>query len=154
MNQTGQTSNYPSPDSGWASEASLDMQMVSAICPLCHILLVEANSSGFGDLTTAENEAAALGAHVISNSWGSGEFDGETGYDSNFDHPGVDITYSSGDGSYQGGVQYPSASPFVTSVGGTQLKLGDERQGMEGDGLGEQEQQPSDPRIRKWLLVL
>ena len=112
VNQTGQTSNYPSPDSGWASEASLDMQMVSAVCPLCHILLVEANSSGFGDLATAENEAVTLGAHVISNSWGSGEYDGETGYDSSFDHPGIDITYSSGDGSYQGGVQYPSASPY------------------------------------------
>ena len=122
VNQSGQAGNYPGPDSGWAGEASLDMQMVSAICPLCHILLVEANSSGFGDLATAENEAVALGAHVISNSWGNGEFDGETGYDSNVDHPGVDITFSSGDGSYQGGVQYPSASPYVTSVGGTQLK--------------------------------
>jgi hypothetical protein len=122
VNQTGQTSNYPSPDSGWASEASLDMQMVSAICPLCHILVVEANSSGFGDLAAAENEAVALGARVVSNSWGSGEYDGESGYDSNLEHPGVDTTFSSGDGSYQAGVQYPSASPFVTSVGGTQLK--------------------------------
>ena len=26
-----------------------------------------------------------------------------------------------GDGAYQGGVQYPSASPYVTSVGGTEL---------------------------------
>jgi hypothetical protein len=101
---------------------SLDTDMVSAICPLCHILLVEANSNGFGDMTTAENEAATLGAGVISNSWGTGEFDGETGYDASFDHPGVDITDSSGDGAYQGGVQYPSASPYVTSVGGTQLK--------------------------------
>ncbi len=123
MNQTGQTSNYPSTNGGsWAGETALDTQMVSAICPLCHILLVEADSSGFGDLATAENEAVSLGAHVISNSWGNGEFDGETDYDSNVDHPGVDITYSSGDGSYQGGVQYPSASPYVTSVGGTQLK--------------------------------
>lgn len=123
VNQSGQTSNYPSPDAGWASEISIDTQMVSAICPLCHILLVEANSSGFGDLTTAENEAVALGAHVISNSWGNGEFNGETSYDTNFQHPGVDITFSSGDGAYQGGVQYPSASPLVTSVGGTQLKV-------------------------------
>ena len=124
VNQEGQTSNYPGTGSsnGWASEISLDMDMVSAICPLCHILLVEANSNGFGDLTTAENEAATLGAGVISNSWGTGEFDGETGYDANFDHPGVDITDSSGDGAYQGGVQYPSASPYVTSVGGTLLK--------------------------------
>ncbi len=124
VNQEGQTSNYPSTNSGtgWADEISLDTDMVSAICPLCHILLVEGNSNGFGDLTAAENEAAALGAGVISNSWGTGEFDGETGYDASFDHPGVDITDSSGDGAYQGGVQYPSASPYVTSVGGTLLK--------------------------------
>jgi subtilase family serine protease len=122
VNQLGQQASYPSPDAGWASEISLDLQMVSSICPLCHILLVEANSSGFGDLGAAEDEAVSLGAHVISNSWGNGEFNTETGDDSSFDHPGVDITFSSGDGSYQGGVQYPSASPFVTSVGGTQLK--------------------------------
>lgn len=125
VNQDGVEGNYPSTGTGngWASEEALDTQMVSAICPLCHILLVEANSNGFGDLTEAENEAATLGARVISNSWGTGEFNGETGYDSAFDHPGVDITFSSGDGSYQGGVQYPSASPYVTSVGGTQLKV-------------------------------
>jgi hypothetical protein len=122
VNQTGQTSNYPSKNATWAGETAVDTQMVSAICPLCHILLVEANSSGFGDLTAAEDEAVTLGAHVISNSWGNGEFDGETSYDTAFDHPGVDITYSSGDASFQGGVQYPSASPYVTSVGGTQLK--------------------------------
>ncbi len=116
VNQLGQQANYPTPDAGWAGEISTDLQMVSSICPLCHILLVEANSSGFGDLGTAENEAVALGAHVISNSWGSDEFSGEASYDADWDHPGVDVTFSSGDGSYQGGVQYPSASPYVTSV--------------------------------------
>jgi subtilase family serine protease len=140
VNQEGQTSNYPSTNSGsgWADEISLDMDMVSAICPLCHILLVEANSNGFGDLTTAEDEAAALSAGIISNSWGTGEFNGENGYDASFDHPGVDITDSSGDGAYQGGVQYPSASPYVTSVGGHPAEGGDEHAGLEGDGLGEQ----------------
>lgn len=123
VNQSGQTSNYPTNggDSSWAAEIAIDTQMVSAVCPLCHILLVEANSNGFGDLTTAESEAVTLGAHVVSNSWGNVEFQGETAYDATFDHPGVDITFSSGDGAYAGGVQYPSASPFVTSVGGTDL---------------------------------
>jgi len=122
VNQVGQQASYPSPNTSWASEISVDLQMVSSTCPLCHILLVEADSNGFGDLATAENEAAAVGAHVISNSWGSGEFSGETSYDTDWDHPGIDVTFSSGDGSYLGGVQYPSASPYVTSVGGTQLK--------------------------------
>ena len=121
VNQDGLHGDYPTGDMGWGQEISIDLDMVSAICPKCHILLVEANSSGFGDLFTAEQEAITLGAHVVSNSWGSSEFAGETDYDSTLDTPGVAITVSSGDGAYQGGVQYPSASPYVTSVGGTEL---------------------------------
>jgi hypothetical protein len=121
VNQDGVAGNYPAPDAGFAQEISLDLDMVSAICPHCHILLVEANSNGFGDLGTAVNEAVTLGATVVSDSWGTGEFNGETGFDGYFDHPGVAITFSSGDGAYAGGVQYPSASPHVTSVGGTEL---------------------------------
>jgi hypothetical protein len=121
VNQQGQASPLPTPDQGSAQEISLDLDMVSAICPHCHILLVEAKSNGFGDLGTAENEAVTLGATVVSNSWGTGEFNGETDFDGDFDHPGVATTFSSGDGAYQGGVQYPSASPYVTSVGGTEL---------------------------------
>jgi Subtilase family len=121
VNQDGVKGSYPSPDAGFAQEISLDLDMVSAICPHCHILLVEANSNGFGDLGTAINEAVTLGAKVVSDSWGTGEFDGETGWDGNVDHPGVAVTFSSGDGAYAGGVQYPSASPYVTSVGGTEL---------------------------------
>jgi subtilase family serine protease len=120
INQDGVEGDYPTGDEGWGQEISLDLDMVSAICPNCHITLVEANSSG-GDLYTAVNEAASLGIHVISDSWGQGEYNGETGYDGDFDHPGYAITFSSGDGAYQGGVQYPSASPYVVSVGGTTL---------------------------------
>ena len=116
MNQRGVQGSYPAPDAGDAQEIALDIDMVSAICPRCHILLVEADSNGFGDLGTAENEAVTLGAKVVSNSWGTGEFAGENGYDGDFDHPGVAITFSSGDAAYGGGVQYPSASPYVTSA--------------------------------------
>jgi hypothetical protein len=121
VNQDGVAGNYPAPNAGFSQEISLDLDMVSAVCPLCHILLVEANSNGFGDLGTAINEAVTLGAKVVSDSWGTGEFNGETGWDGYLDHPGVAITFSSGDGAYAGGVQYPSASPYVTSVGGTEL---------------------------------
>ena len=120
VNQTGGTA-YPSGDMGWGQEISIDLDMVSAICPRCHILLVEANSAGFGDMFTAEQQAISMGAHVISNSWGTGEFSGEASYDSTLNTAGVAITDSSGDGAFQGGVQYPSASPYVTSVGGTML---------------------------------
>src|SRR5882672_8936407 len=55
VSQTGSTTSLPTNDSGWAGEISLDVDMVSAICPNCHILLVEANSASDTDLYTAED---------------------------------------------------------------------------------------------------
>jgi subtilase family serine protease len=121
LNQNGQTSPLPSGDQNWGFEISLDTQMVSAICPNCKIKLIEANSSGFGDLETAIDTAVGLGIHVVSTSWGTGEYASETSDDVNFNHPGVMITNSSGDGAYAAGTQYPAASPYVTAVGGTTL---------------------------------
>ncbi|MGW3174561.1 hypothetical protein [Streptomyces sp. NPDC001153] len=119
VNQTGGTT-YPSADSGWAGEISLDLDMVSAACPQCHILLVEASSTGMADIGTAENEAVALGAKYVSNSFGGPEDPTETTADVQyFNHPGVAITVSAGDSGY--GVQYPASSPYVTAVGGTSL---------------------------------
>jgi subtilase family serine protease len=80
VNQNGGTT-YPGPDSGWAEEESLDVDMVSAICPNCHVLLVEANSAGVSDLGAAVNEAVSLGAKYVSNSYGGSEDAPETGSD-------------------------------------------------------------------------
>lgn len=121
LNQTGQQKNYPAADAGWASEISLDLDMVSADCPNCKIRLIEANSNGFGDLFSAISEAVKLGARVVSDSWGGGESSAEVSEDQTLDAPGVAFTFSSGDGAYQAGVQYPSSSDYVTSVGGTEL---------------------------------
>jgi subtilase family serine protease len=118
VDQNGGTS-YPGGNVGWAQEESLDLDMVSAVCPNCHILLVEATTNSFLDLFTAEDTAARLGANAISNSYGGGEFSSETFYESHYNHPGVAITASSGDNGY--GVQFPAASRYVTSVGGTRL---------------------------------
>jgi subtilase family serine protease len=94
--------------------------MVSAACPNCSILLVEASSNSFTSLGTAENEAAKLGATEINSSWGGGESSRDTSYDNSyFKHQKVVITASSGDSGY--GVQYPAASQYVTAVGGTSL---------------------------------
>jgi subtilase family serine protease len=119
VNQNGGTS-YPRGSSGWAQEISLDLDMASAICSNCKILLVEASSNSFTNLGTAEDYAAAH-ANVISNSFGGSEFASEVTatYDGHFNHPGVAITASSGDGGY--GVEYPAASQYVTAVGGTSL---------------------------------
>ena len=119
VNQSGATSPLPKGSSSWAQEISLDLDMVSAICPNCKILLVEANSSSYSDLTTAVTTAANMGATAISNSYGSSEFSTESSYDSTYNHPGTAVTVSSGDNGY--GVEYPAASQYVTAVGGTSL---------------------------------
>jgi subtilase family serine protease len=121
VNQKGTTAWYPKGNSGWAEEESLDLDMVSAICPYCKIILVEANSTSIGALSKAEDTAVGLGAKFVSNSWGGLEFSTEASYDGYFNHPGVAITASSGDFGYAYGTQFPAVSPYVTAVGGTTL---------------------------------
>jgi hypothetical protein len=118
LNQNGATSPLPTSDTGWAGEESLDIDMVSAICPLCHIDLIEANSASDADLYTAEDTAASL-ANFVSNSWGGSEYSGQTTDDSHFNHPGKVITVSAGDSGT--GAEYPATSQYVTAVGGTHL---------------------------------
>jgi subtilase family serine protease len=117
VNQTGGTS-YPRTNGGWAEEISLDLDMVSAVCPNCHILLVEATSSSFANLGTAVNTAASLGADAISNSYGGSDAS-DANYGSYYNHPGIAVTVSSGDSGY--GAEYPASSHYVTAVGGTSL---------------------------------
>src|SRR5829696_3713783 len=137
MNQSGQiletldTSTIPSTitkgagtappaNVGWGQEIALDLDMASAICPACNILLVEANSNSFANLGAAVNTAAAQqGVNSISNSYGANEFLGETSFQSYYNHPHIAVTVSSGDSGY--GVEFPAASNFVTAVGGTSL---------------------------------
>jgi subtilase family serine protease len=119
VNQAGAASPLPAGDVGWGQEIALDVDMVSATCPQCKILLVEATTNGLADLFTAVDTAAAMGANVISNSYGASEFSSETFYESHYNHPGVAITASTGDYGY--GVQFPASSRYVTAVGGTSL---------------------------------
>jgi subtilase family serine protease len=119
VSQSG-TTKYPAANGGWAEEISLDLDMVSAICPNCHILLVEANGALTLSLGAAVNTAVRLGATEVSNSYGGRETFLDTWYDSTYyHHPGVAITASTGDAGY--GVEYPAASRYVTAVGGTRL---------------------------------
>ena len=119
LDENGGTS-YPAADSGWAGEISLDLDMISAICPQCHIMLLEASAPSMTDLGTAINTAVARGAKYVSNSWGGAEDSTDTTADSQYlNHPGVALTFSAGDSSY--GAQFPASSQYVTSVGGTAL---------------------------------
>src|SRR5207248_7733899 len=101
VNQRGGNSP-PAGNTGWGQEIELDIEMVSAVCPNCKILLVEADSNSFIDLGAAANTAVALHANAVSNSYGGGEFFGETSssYAGPYNHPNVAITASSGDGGY------------------------------------------------------
>jgi subtilase family serine protease len=121
VNQGGGTASYPTVDAGWAQEAALDLDMASAICPNCKLILVEANSSFLTDLGTAVNRAALMNANVISNSYGGGEYGSETADETAYyNHAGIAITVSSGDSGY--GPEFPAASRYVTAVGGTSLR--------------------------------
>jgi subtilase family serine protease len=130
VNQDGEQGNYPIANPDWEPEIALDTEMVSAICPNCHILLVEANSADetvatsnpvqHSDLGAAVDTAVNLGATEVSNSYGTaGPEPDQTFFDHYYDHPGVAITASAGDQDY--GTVWPAASPFVTAVGGTEL---------------------------------
>jgi subtilase family serine protease len=127
--ETGSTTSLPTTDYGWAEEESLDLDMVSAICQNCHILLVEASSATTADLGAAENTAAATsGVVAISNSWGGSEDSTITAADTTyFNHSGIAITASSGDGGY--GVIWPASSQYVTAVGGTSLSTASNTRG-------------------------
>jgi subtilase family serine protease len=119
VDQNGGTS-YPPSNTGWAQESALDVDMVSALCPNCKILLVEAASNSFTNLGIAVNRAATMGAVAVSNSYGGGEWSTESSSSGTYyNHPGIAITVSSGDSGY--GVEFPAASQYVTAVGGTTL---------------------------------
>src|SRR3954449_4885282 len=89
VNENGGTLPMPPPGADWGLEISLDLDMVSAVCPNCHILLVEATTNLNTDLYTAVDTAARLGANAISNSYGGSESSSETSQDVHFNHPGV-----------------------------------------------------------------
>jgi subtilase family serine protease len=108
--------NPTSPQSAlsWALETDLDLQVIHALAPNAHILLVSAAGTGL-DLYTSVQYAYSHGADIVSNSWGSEEFNGETGLDTSFfGLSPVPILFSSGDTG--GALQFPCASPNVVCV--------------------------------------
>jgi subtilase family serine protease len=121
----GCTVPLPAFDLGWAQETALDLDMVSAMCPNCNILLVQGSSATFANLATAENTASTCLTTgttpvAISNSYGAVET-GTTSFASAYNHPGITITVSSGDGGFAGGTQFPASAPTVLAVGGTSI---------------------------------
>jgi subtilase family serine protease len=120
VNQGG-TTTYPKVDSGWSTEASLDVETAHGLCPQCQISLVEASTASMDNFASSEDQAVSRGAKVISNSYGGSEISGEAAYDSHFHKSGVTFVASSGDDGF--GTSYPAASPNVVAVGGTSLQM-------------------------------
>jgi subtilase family serine protease len=119
VNQRG-GQNLPSTDGGWALEISLDVQIAHDICQTCRILLVEARTASFNDLTMAENTAASMGATEVSNSWGASDSATlASTYSSSFNHPGIAVVAASGDDGWS--PLFPATSRYVLAVGGTSL---------------------------------
>ncbi len=118
VDQQGGT-RYPRADQGWALESALDVQMVSAVCPYCRLLLVEARDNSWRNLTAAVQYAKQQGVQALSNSYGAPEWSGEGSLEATYQYGGGAVTASAGDSGY--GVDYPAASQYVTAVGGTTL---------------------------------
>ena len=122
VSQTGSTTTLPAPDGHWSQEISLDLDMVSAACPHCQILLVEAKTASDADLAAAQDRAAILNADVISDSFSIQDTVSREGtYGSHYVHPNTVTVASSGDSGYAAGAQFPAALPNVVAVGGTSL---------------------------------
>jgi hypothetical protein len=119
--------------SGWQTEESLDLDAVSALCPSCRLLLVEANGPNWSDLEEAEASAVADGATIISNSWAGDGPISMAPPTTFFSYPGVAILAATGDFGWDGGddnTAWPAALPSVNAVGGTTLTAGDSARGF------------------------
>ena len=102
------------------------MEWAHAIAPEANIVLVESQSGSGIDMFQGVLMAAELaGVSVVSMSWGSNEFNGETSFDGDFTtpsgHQGVTFVAATGDSGAPG--EYPAYSPNVLAVGGTSLYL-------------------------------
>jgi PKD repeat protein len=141
VNQEGSESTkaLPARDKiGWSQEISLDVDTVRAVCQECKILLVEADNEYFSNLAKGVDEAVALGATEVSNSYGGPEQEMGVEERAAYEHPGVVITAATGDDGYDdwnyllrelappGMPNAPSSLPSVVSVGGTSLYLNED----------------------------
>jgi subtilase family serine protease len=114
---------------GWDVEATLDVSMISAACPHCKILVVEASSPSGADLARSEDTAARLGAQVISNSYGIREAGYSQAFARAYHHPGHMIVAAAGDGGFDA-ANFPANLATVTAVGGTTLSRASNARGF------------------------
>lgn len=129
LNQDGKPSPLPAPSKSWSGEISLDLDMVSAVCPNCGITLIEADSPS-NDLLAAVKTAEKLGAKFVSLSWGGPESGNLAELDKQyFNTSGIVYAASTGDYDYDAGTSYPASSAATTAIGGTSLTKTDSGRG-------------------------
>jgi hypothetical protein len=150
VNQNGQASPLPpigcstddkgNVDAGWVIEISLDLDAVSAACPSCNIVLVEANSSSDDDLGTAAQTAAGMSPSAISLSYGRLE----SNQDPSQYYPGNVPTFAAtGDDGYsdhlanQGGNSAAASSPTLSCNPKTDMGDGGDEAGDADDEGGD-----------------
>jgi len=137
VNQTGGSTLPPDDTTGWSGEESLDVETVHAVCQNCKIILIEATSASDANMAAAVDEAVALKANEISNSYGGFEAGMTSSVRAAYNHAGIVITASAGDDGYYSYdlLGEGSPSPYnqpnapaslntVVAVGGTSLYLG------------------------------
>ncbi|MGW0811156.1 hypothetical protein [Nonomuraea sp. NPDC002799] len=121
VNQRGGDTPPPSGPS-YAAYAAAGLDMASAACPNCKLVLVQADDNSFANLALAVDQAAAQGADAIVSMWGVAEFEDQIAQAAHFNHPGVTITAAAGAGFNTDGRQLvPAAYSSVIAVGGTEL---------------------------------
>jgi subtilase family serine protease len=122
-NEDGLQKNYPpSCDNyGFCLETALDIEMVSASCPLCTIYLIETKGP-INDFEKAEASAVKLGATIVSNSWICyGDWKcGDRKFPKYF--RAKHVTFLAGSGDFgENEIGGPSVLDSVVAVGGTQI---------------------------------
>jgi subtilase family serine protease len=110
-------------DGGWAQETALDLEMASAACPKCSLLLVEGATASFEALSSAVSVATDFeGVRAISNSYGGNDVTPDRfGQYALAAAKAIAVTASSGDSGF--GVSSPASFDGVIAVGGTSLSV-------------------------------
>jgi hypothetical protein len=106
---------------GWAAESDSDVEIVSAVCGNCQIVLAEAASNNINDLAAAVNAATGAGATVINASFGANESPWQTNLESAFEPAPVKVVAAAGDSAGQ--VLFPADATNVIAVAGTTLNV-------------------------------
>ena len=128
LNQDGEGGHYPRADDGWAVEISLDLDVASAACPQCKLVLVEARTSAVANMAAAVDAAVGSGAGVVSNSYGVDEYNGMQRVFAHYQHVGHTMVVATGDFGFRT-ASFPAVVPGVVAVGGTSLYRADNGRG-------------------------